>query len=62
MKAQKDQLNPGSDAEKDSRIFIPKEDGLGWTLNFQNKWSYLIIAIIIAFAISCVIYGLYFQK
>jgi uncharacterized membrane protein len=41
---------------ENKKLFIPKSDGLGWTLNFGNKWSYPVLIIIIAM----VIVGLYF--
>lgn len=34
---------------KDSRIFVPKGHALrGWTLNFGNRISYFVIAVLIA--------------
>ncbi len=37
---------------KDYRVFVPKRNiGMGWTLNFANPYSYLIILGIITFAI-----------
>jgi len=37
---------------KDSRFFVPKRNyWMGWTLNFANPYSYLIILGIIIFAI-----------
>jgi uncharacterized membrane protein len=44
------------DGPNEKKMFIPKSDGLGWTLNFGNKWSYLVLIIIIAIVIA----GLYF--
>ena len=41
--------------EKDNRIFLERGDGLGWTLNFDNKWSYVILVLSLA-AIGCVIW------
>lgn len=36
----------------DRRLLVPKRNKLlGWTLNFANPWSYMVIAGIIAFAI-----------
>lgn len=33
---------------KDSRIIVPKRfRGLGWTLNFGNPYTYILIAVII---------------
>ncbi len=34
--------------KKDNPIFRERGDGLGWTFNFDNKWSYLVLAIFIA--------------
>jgi len=31
----------------DKRIFVPKRYGLGWTFNFANLWSYIIILVFI---------------
>jgi uncharacterized membrane protein len=37
---------------KDSRIFLPKRNKwMGWTMNFANPYSYLIILAIIGLAI-----------
>lgn len=35
----------------DTRFIVPKRIGIGWTLNFANPYSYLVLAGIIAFAI-----------
>lgn len=36
---------------KDYRVLVPKRSkGMGWTLNFANPYSYLIILGIITFA------------
>ena len=36
---------------KDSRLFLPKSNQwMGWTVNFANPFSYLIIICIIIFA------------
>jgi len=33
---------------KDNRIIVPKQNRIrGWTLNFGNKYSYLLMAILI---------------
>ncbi len=32
----------------DSRIFVPRRLGFGWTLNFANPLSYVILIIIAA--------------
>jgi uncharacterized membrane protein len=33
----------------DKRLFVPKGQGggFGWTLNFANRWAYVIMALII---------------
>ncbi len=37
---------------KDCRVVVPKRNiGMGWTLNFANPYSFLIILGIITFAI-----------
>jgi uncharacterized membrane protein len=36
---------------KDSRSFVPKRIGIGWTLNFAQPFSYLIPIAIILLAI-----------
>lgn len=36
---------------KDPRCLIPRKNGTGWSLNFANLYSYLIIAGVIIFAI-----------
>jgi uncharacterized membrane protein len=46
----------------DNRLWVPKASGLGWTLNFGNKWSYVILFLILAFVAGCMVYGAYFQK
>jgi len=42
----------------DPKIWVPKADGLGYTLNFANKWSYVILFLILgiaAFIVVCAI-------
>lgn len=37
---------------QDTRIVLPKRyKWMGWTLNFANLWSYMIIAGIIGYAV-----------
>jgi uncharacterized membrane protein len=31
----------------DSSIWVPKRTGLGWTLNFAHRVSYLIMALLV---------------
>lgn len=47
--------------KKDKRVLLEKGNGLGWTLNFDNKWSYVILVIIILFIAFVFIYGFYYQ-
>jgi len=37
------------------KIWVPKADGLSWTLNFANKWSYVILFGILGFSAVCII-------
>lgn len=47
-------FNPG-----DNRIIVPKRaQWMGWTLNFANLWSYVIIG---AFIIVAILVGYYSQ-
>lgn len=32
--------------QKKNPLIIPRGDGLGWTFNFYNKWSYLVLVAI----------------
>jgi len=41
--------------EKDTRLFIPRENGPGWNLGFNNKYSYWVLALILAFPFAIVI-------
>lgn len=29
------------------RVFVPKRFGFGWTFNFANPWSYVVILIFV---------------
>jgi len=44
--------------KEDSRIFIPRDDGLGWTLNFANGWSYMVVGLIVLIALYSVLRSL----
>ena len=37
---------------KDSRVFVPKRFGWGWTFNFAKVWTYLILIAFIALIIG----------
>lgn len=44
--------------KNNERLWVPKGDGgIGWTLNFANKWSYLVLAIFIGIFISLVVFA-----
>lgn len=31
----------------DPNIFVPKRDGIGYTLNFGNRWSWVAVVLIL---------------
>ena len=38
---------------KDSRLIVPKRiEGLGWTINFANPYTYVLLIAIVAIIIS----------
>ena len=37
--------------KEDSNIFVPKTYGFGWSMNWANPVSWVIIAVIIAFIV-----------
>jgi len=41
--------------EKDNRLFIPRENGSGWNLGFNNNYSYWILALILALPFAVII-------
>lgn len=41
----------------DSRIILPKADGLGWTLNFGHTISFFITGLFFAIILGIVIYN-----
>jgi len=43
-------------------LFFERGDGLGWTLNFDNKWSYLVLAAIFGVMIGVAILAIYSKK
>lgn len=43
---------------EDERIFVPRDDNLGWTLNFANGWSYLVVGMIILIALYSILRSL----
>ena len=42
----------------DDRIFIPRDDGLGWTLNFANGWSYTVVGLVALVALYSILRSL----
>ncbi|MDB5139023.1 MAG: hypothetical protein JWR12_939 [Mucilaginibacter sp.] len=38
--------------KNNEKLWVPKGDGLGWTLNFANKWSYFVLALLIGSVIA----------
>jgi Family of unknown function (DUF5808) len=42
----------------DPSVFVPKRRGLGYTLNFGNPWSWLVLALILLAVAIPVILGL----
>lgn len=35
----------------DPALFVPKRYGIGWTLNFGNSWSWVVLALILIAAV-----------
>ena len=48
--------------KENPKLFILKADGLGWTLNFANNWSYLVLLLILASSAVCIMLGLRQKK
>ena len=42
--------------KKDNSILVPKRYGVGYTLNFGNKWSFVILGLMIALPILVIIF------
>ena len=38
--------------KKERRVFVPKSFGIGWTLNFRNPRSWIVVAAIVAYVAS----------
>jgi uncharacterized membrane protein len=32
---------------EDPSVFVPKRYGIGWTLNFGNPWSWVVLALVL---------------
>jgi uncharacterized membrane protein len=37
--------------KEDPRLIVPKKDSSGWTFNFANRYSYIILVLIIAIVV-----------
>lgn len=44
--------------KNNEKLWVPKGDGLGWTLNFANRWSYVVLALFIALSAGIVVFAL----
>jgi uncharacterized membrane protein len=42
---------------KDQRLWVPKLSGLGWTVNFANPWSWLVMALLVGAPAAWIIAG-----
>jgi uncharacterized membrane protein len=42
---------------KDQRLWVPKLSGLGWTVNFANPWSWLVMALLLGVPMAWVVAG-----
>lgn len=39
----------------DPALFVPKRYGIGYTLNFGNRWSWVVMALILVLALAPII-------
>lgn len=42
---------------RDRRLWVPKLSGLGWTVNFANPWSWLVMALLVGVPMAWAIAG-----
>lgn len=42
---------------RDQRLWVPKLSGLGWTVNFANPWSWLVIALLVGVPAAWIVAG-----
>ena len=47
---------------KKEPIFLPRPDGLGWTLNFNRRESYFVLAVVLGVPFLVVLWVLLFVK
>lgn len=50
-----------NDEPQKEPIFLDKGNGLGWTLNFNRRESYWILALILAVPFGIAIYAVWFS-
>ena len=55
MRQEPEDKNPPQDVK--GPIFLPRGDGLGWTLNFDRPAGYVTLAIILAIFVFVVLWG-----
>jgi len=41
----------------DPALFVPKRFGIGYTINFGNRWSWLLIAILVVLILGPVVFS-----
>ena len=46
----------------DPSVFVPKRYGIGYTLNFGNPWSWVVLLLIVAAATAPVVYSTVFLR
>lgn len=46
----------------DPALFVPKRYGIGYTLNFGNPWSWVVLALIFAFVVAPLILSVAFMR
>ena len=46
----------------DPALFVPKRYGIGYTLNFSNRWSWVVLLLILAVVAVPVILSLTFMR
>ena len=45
----------------DKSLFVPKRFGMGWTFNFANVWSYVILILLIVVIFGIKYWALHFK-
>jgi uncharacterized membrane protein len=46
----------------DSALFVPKRYGIGYTLNFANPWSWVVLIIVFGLVAAPIIYSAAFLR